>query len=265
MTDPIATEFSLALMWDFDGTLMDTAVKNLTVTRSLVEAITGKSHSSFPSLVDLRAYHEAHLRSRNWREFYGDELGLSIRETDEAGRLWTEYQLQDTTDVAVFDGLTEAVEALGDLRHGIVSQNSRANIVRILDGTTLSGRFDPILGFDSVPMSAQKPAADGLIACLRHLTGLAPGFAFYVGDHVTDFECVENARRVLADKKSEIDLRSIGVGYGRNSRAWPLQPDFVARRPGDIPVFVEQVVASGSGASAAVGVRKTSVRPAAKD
>jgi phosphoglycolate phosphatase-like HAD superfamily hydrolase len=89
------TERINAVVWDFDGTLGDTREKNLQVTRRIVERVTGRSHVEFPVLRTLEDYASASRRSVNWRQFYRQEFGLTEDETDEAGRLWTEYQLND--------------------------------------------------------------------------------------------------------------------------------------------------------------------------
>ena len=66
---------------------------------------------------------------------------MSIESTHEAGRLWTEYQLEDDTVAPVYEGIAAALKELETLPHGIVSMNSRANIERSLQDKGLLDRF----------------------------------------------------------------------------------------------------------------------------
>ena len=46
----------LAIIWDFDGTLVDTHHKNLNVTRRIIEQIKQKRADNFPVLISLENY-----------------------------------------------------------------------------------------------------------------------------------------------------------------------------------------------------------------
>ena len=52
-----------AVIWDYDGTLVDSRQKNLSVTRKIVEKITNRSADEFPMLTDLEKYHRATMES----------------------------------------------------------------------------------------------------------------------------------------------------------------------------------------------------------
>lgn len=224
-----------AVIWDYDGTLVDSRRRNLNVNRSIVERLAGRPWEEFPSLASVSAYDAAVARCVGWRDFYEREFGLSDLRVDQAGRLWTDYQLTDATPVPLFEGVVEALEALADLPHGIVSQNARGIIAATLGPAGLASRFRRVIGYEEVPADRQKPAPDGLLACLESLTGLAPGTAWYVGDHPSDARCVAEARHEVRVRGLEIDVRCIAVAYGGESPdGWAVSPDATARTTADI-------------------------------
>ena len=47
-----------AIIWDYDGTLVDTRLKNYQVNRAILEAVTGKSADEFEGLTSFES-HEA--------------------------------------------------------------------------------------------------------------------------------------------------------------------------------------------------------------
>ena len=227
-----------AIVWDFDNTLVDSREKNLSVTRTIVERITGKPALEFDALVSVTAYDRAHHRAHNWQSFYQHELGLESGCVRQAGDLWTEYQLRDRTPTPFFEGISEVLEALDGLPHGIVSQNSRGMILRELGRAGLSERFGHIVGYEEVAYHTQKPAPDGLLDCLQTLTDLRPGRALYIGDHHTDLECARNADRELSRRDVDVTVLSVLAAYGTVADGvdapWARQAGFRADAPTDI-------------------------------
>ena len=121
-----------AIIWDYDGTLVDTRQKNLNVTRRIVEKITGVDSSKFPALQTFENYDLVIKKSANWNELYKQEFAFSDEQIDSAGRSWTEYQLQDNTPTPFYDGIKEVITALRKFPNGIVSQSSTYTSLRIL-------------------------------------------------------------------------------------------------------------------------------------
>ena len=215
-----------AVIWDYDGTLVDSRQKNLSVTRKIVEEITKKSADEFPMLTDLEKYHRATMESSNWRKFYREEFELNKEQVNEAGSLWTVYQLNDSTPVNVFAGIREGMNSIGTVPQGIVSQNSKSNIERQLKSDGLIKYFGHISGYEEVALDRQKPEPDGLISCIKDLTDSEDGIIFYIGDHEMDIQCAARANQILAD----LEVLSIGVLYGTgiDNVEWNTQPDFEA-------------------------------------
>lgn len=233
-----------AIIWDFDGTLVDSRQKNLSVNRALIARVTGKPADSFPLLRSREQFEAADARSNNWRDFYLYDFGMSEEETAEAGRLWTEFQLQDHTPMALFPGINEALAALGDLPQGIVSQNSRAMIQATMTGASLERHFEAIIGYEEVPDDQQKPDPAGLLACLEKLTQMRPGTVFYIGDWQTDALQAVKARAVIQERGLAITLISIGAFYGGSAGddAWTTRFDYRVRRPGEISQIVRDIL-----------------------
>jgi len=231
-----------AIIWDFDGTLVDTREKNMKVNRQIIQAITGQPWDRFEVLETPAAYDEAQRRCTNWREFYHLGIGLSEDEIDRAGAQWNELQLSDPTPTPLFDGIPAALERLqGAAVHGIVSQNGRQNIEGMLDAFGLLHHFEHIVGYEEVGMQRQKPAPDGLLTCIERLTSSAAGTVLYVGDHETDVRCARNADQVLRERRIPQRVMTVGAffdGMG-DDRSWSVRPDYRASSPAEVVTIVE--------------------------
>ena len=232
-----------AIIWDYDGTLADTRHKNLIVTRRIVERVTGRSADEFPVLASVDIYGEMTTRAANWREMYQTEYNMTPEQTDWAGRLWSEYQLQDKTPVPMYDGVTAVLEALRHFPQGIVSQNARSNILAALHTQKTDHYFACIIGFEEVDIRRQKPEPDGLLRCIEELTGFSPGCLLYIGDHETDVRCAQNADRALLENDLNLQIISIAICHDdmTNPAQWTYSPDRIASSPNDIIQIVNQL------------------------
>ncbi len=224
------------IVWDFDGTLVDTRERNLAVNRRIIEHVTGRPYHSFPALASPEAYHAATMRAKNWRDLYQQEYGFDEAGTDSAGRLWTEFQLADSTPVKPYDGIPHALEGLSQVPHGIVSQNSASNIRALLGRDRLDSRFAAVIGYEEVPIDRQKPDPFGLLLCLAALGVGEESKVFYIGDHATDAECAFKANRSLRSDDRRVEIISIAVSFDgpSNVDTWRIPPDHVVSHPRDI-------------------------------
>ena len=229
-----------AVIWDYDGTLVDTRAKNWRITRAIVRHFTGTDPDTIEPLSSLDGYTVALHHYYDWRHLYMTEFGMSEETLSEAGRLWTEYQLSDDTMSPIYGGVESVLGKLRDLPHGIVSMNSKGNIERSLANASLLDRFEYVIGYEEVSEARQKPAPDGLLMCIDQLTGMAPGHVAYVGDHQIDIECARNANEALTADDYDIHVFSIGAAYGigTESGAWPEEPDYTTQCPDDIASIV---------------------------
>jgi HAD superfamily hydrolase (TIGR01549 family) len=232
-----------AIIWDYDGTLVDTRHKNMNVTQKIIAHTTKMDAATYSALQSLENYHRANRRTSNWRELYRQEFKLTENQIDEAGRLWTAFQLDDDTEVAFYDGIEAVIHDLAEFPHGIVSQNSSSSIARYLEKKHIRPFFKHIVGYEEVDFKKQKPEPDGLLSCMGQLSALQPGYVCYIGDHETDALCVRAANRVLQKDHSEVKIISIGACYdnGDNTADWQVRPDFEAHRVEDILKIVDKI------------------------
>jgi len=217
-----------AVIWDYDGTLVDTRHKNLNVTQKIVDRICSEKAQQFAALCSLENYHAANRYHPNWREMYRCEFNLNEEQIDAAGGMWTEYQLNDDTAVPLYDGVEDVICAMGEFPHGIVSQNSKHSIMRVLEQKDMLPYFDHIVGYEEVGLKRQKPEPDGLLMCLDRLSPSLTGTVFYIGDHETDAQCAFRANRVLEKDSVAIKIISIGAFYDSETDTsnWPIRPDY---------------------------------------
>jgi len=232
-----------AIIWDYDGTLVDTRHKNLNVTRKIIKNIIETDAEEFSALRSLENYSLANRKASNWRELYRQELNLTEKQIDEAGRLWTAYQLNDNTEVVFYEGIEAAISDLAEFRHAIVSQNSRSGIMQNLEKKQLLPYFEYIVGYEEVDLSKQKPAPDGLLSCMEKLSAIESGYVCYIGDHETDVRCVRAANRVLQEENANVKILSIGACYesGMDTSTWDVRPDFEAQKVEDILKIVDLI------------------------
>jgi len=166
----------LAIIWDFDGTIADSRQKNFNVTKTIMENILGADSKIFPVLNSLEDYHSAQTQATNWREFYRVSFDLTEEQVDNAGKLWTEYQLKDQTPIPLIRGVGNAISALSKFPQGIVSQNSKSIISKCLENNNLCSYFEGIIGYEQVDLKRQKPHPDGLLMCIERLMDSKSGY-----------------------------------------------------------------------------------------
>ena len=225
------------IIWDYDGTLADTRIKNLNVTKAIISELIAGINVKDTVLNSLKSYEQANLRSSNWRDLYRNEFNMREKEIDQAGRLWTKYQLADNTEVKLFEGIDQAVTKLGAFSQGIVSQNSSKIIKQNLDEFNLGVYFSHIIGYEEVDLAKQKPHPDGLLSCISKITNKKKDMSvLYIGDHITDIECVHNANKKIGEKT----VFSVLLNHSNDNtwKEWNLEPDYIANNPADIPDIV---------------------------
>jgi len=225
-----------AVVWDFDGTLVDTRRKNMNVARSLVEHFTGRSADEFPALRTLPGYERALHRHRHWRDFYRVELQMQESDIDRTEQSWLEFQMRDDTAAETYDGIHDVLATFGHLPQGIVSLNVKPNILRFLEQLELAHHFDQIYGAECVRPGFQKPHPDALLRCIEGLTGGEPGFVVYIGDHETDVECAHNANAHFEQGGTDLRIVSVGALYAPHidDAHWQVEPDCKVDAPHEI-------------------------------
>ena len=110
------------VIWDYDGTLVDTRMKNLNVTKAIIKEIIGDLDINNSVLNSIESYEQANVKSSNWRELYRNEFGLTEEQIDNAGKLWTKFQLLDKTKVQLFEGIGFVVQKLSIFTRNCISK-----------------------------------------------------------------------------------------------------------------------------------------------
>ena len=230
---------AVAVIWDFDGTLVDSHPRNLSVNRAIIEELTDRDHASYPALASISAYEEAVALAGNWRDFYAREFGLGADQVERAGALWPKLQLSDDTPQRPFEGIMDALQELEDLPHGILSQNDSVVIRRALEQSALLSRFQSIFGYGELSRQDQKPAGGGLLLCIESLAVVPGGRVYFVGDHVTDTMAAADARATLRGRGSPTEIVSIAAQFGSDGPGeWAVPADHVANTPTDVVELV---------------------------
>ena len=235
--ESVLSEYPLkAVFWDFDGTMADTRQRNLSVNRRIVEEVTEQPWEGISALTSVEAYDAAWNRVSNWQELYTKAFGLDDEQLREAAQRWAPCQLDDHTEVSLFDGIGKVLDQLRDLPQAVVSQNERAIIAQILAANEADHYFTAIVGYAEVPMDRQKPAPDGLFRAIEILGVEEPASALFIGDHETDMICAANANRDLVALGHELRFRSVAANFlveDAGSR-WTASPDHQVNRPSEL-------------------------------
>jgi phosphoglycolate phosphatase-like HAD superfamily hydrolase len=217
-----------AILWDFDGTLANTAAKNIAITKQILARVAPRlAGDRLPRSLQSEAdYHLANHGADHWRDLYRDFFGMNEEEIETAGPLWETYQMLDSTGVKLFDGVPEAVNYLSFLPQGICSANATNNIRQLLAEHGISSAFSAVIGYEDLPHHQQKPAADGGLRCLKNIFGhISHKTIIYVGDHIADVMFARNLGELLGPSNTVI---SVAVTYsGANPGCWDQQPDEV--------------------------------------
>ena len=220
-----------AVLWDYDGTIVNSVPKNINITKQIISRVaprlTGKDLPRY--LQDETCYHFANHQSKNWQDLYLNYYGMTENEMIEAGTLWTEYQLIDKTSINLFPEVRQTIDEI-HLPQGICSQNSAKNINQVLNSNNLNHKFQAVVGYDDIPIHAQKPNPFGGLMCLEKLfKNEEYNTILYIGDHEGD---VEFARNIEKELNPDIKIIAVIVKYsGANTKNWKHKPDFKINTP----------------------------------
>lgn len=206
------------VVFDFDGTIADTlelafAIYNRiapeynlqNVSKEEVEVLRSRKPQEF-----LKAFGLSHLRLMALLLRMQKELNHHIAET------------------ALAKGMGAALESLRNAGYslGVLTSNSRENVMKFLDHKSLSGIMDFIYSGKSIF------GKDKVITRMLGRENIERQQIVYVGDETRDIEACRKA-----------GIRVIAVSWGLNSRdlLTSLHPDFLADDPAELLPFVKQV------------------------
>ena len=221
-----------AILWDFDGTLADSAAKNIAITRQILARVAPRlTGGNLPRYLQNEVdYHFANHAADNWRDLYREFFGMTPNEIESAGPLWESYQMLDKTGVTLFDGVAETIGQLSHLPQGICSANATSNIRHVLDEHGISSAFASVIGYEDLPHHHQKPAPDGGLKCLQEIFGNTHDKTIiYVGDHIADVLFSRGLAERLGPSNTVISV--VLTHSSAKPDQWREQPDIVIETP----------------------------------
>ncbi len=207
---------SKAVLFDFDGTLADTAAD---LSRALNRLRSARGLADLP-LEALRPH-----ASSGARGLLGAGLGI-LPEHPEYTPLreafLEHYAAQICIDTRLFPGMENLlgeIEARG-LRWGIVTNKSTRLTHRIVEALGLAARTACVVCGDTTPHLKPNPAS---LLHAAQVLALAPGDCVYLGD---------DQRDVQAARAAGMRSVAVGWGYGNDLAAW--NADAVIAQPTDL-------------------------------
>lgn len=189
-----------AVLFDLDGTLLDTTAAIISSLKHTVRHFTGRT----PDLADLRPY-----------------MGLPLADTfacltpgkvQEACDVYVEHNLAVHKDlVRAYPGVNETIEALRryGVRRALVTSKRRPTAQLGLQIAGLTGAFDALVFHGDTQKS--KPDPEPVLLALRLLNlDAAQGQVIFVGDSPWDVRAAKNASPLVPGLK----MTTAAVTYG---------------------------------------------------
>ena len=207
------------IVFDFDGTIVDSLVILIKTTNSLAKDFGYSSISS--SQIPF-------LRTLSLREMI-QQLGIPKWKLPFFLRRFRQELNQFVSDLQLIDGMKETLLELErqDYRLGIVTSNSRHNVEDFLKLQKLNHLFEFIYGVQVFSGKKQR------LKKLVKLNQLKPQQLIYVGDETGDIKAAKEAR-----------VTNIAVSWGFNTQEVLAQkaPDVLIDRPEQLLTAIEQVM-----------------------
>jgi len=212
------TRHTMAVVFDLDGTLVDTMTSAPQAYADTIRSLDGPDVSAS----DVVAVWHLGPTPVVLEHFLGRPV--SSRDTERFHRHFAAV----VASVEVFPGVVEMLDALSRSGHrlGVLTTATRRAATSMLTGSGLAGYFPVVVGGDEV--SRPKPAPDGLeLTCLRLGTGVTD--AVYVGDAAVDLQCADAA-----------NASGIHAAWGSVNSIEPTA-ERIAQRPHDVVELVRQL------------------------
>ncbi len=185
-----------AVFFDLDGTLLDTA-ENLGKALNALLIEMGQTPLAQEKIRDHVSNGAAALIKLGFGLTESDENFWRLRE-----KLLAYYSNDLASETRAFDGIYELIEALqkNDIHWGIVTNKPSAYAEPLMKFFSFAA--DPAVLICPDHVKQRKPDPEALqLACKQ--IGCKSSEAIYIGDHLRDIQCGENA-----------GMPTIAVGYG---------------------------------------------------
>jgi HAD superfamily hydrolase (TIGR01509 family) len=168
-----ATDRYKALLFDFDGTLLDSFSAHLDVFRIMF--------ARFGITIEKQQFLDSY--SPNWYKTY-EGMGLPQKDWKAADRIW--LQEVEHQEPHLFPGVSDTLRRLNEnCDIGLVTSGSKTRVVKDLERTGITSLFKVIVTGDDIQLP--KPSPDGLEVALQKLD-IQPEETAYIGDANADYE-----------------------------------------------------------------------------
>lgn len=171
-----------AVVFDFDGTLFDTAPNDLKTLAGFVKQATG----SYP--VEEKLSHVCGMTGHKAMEY----LGCNQKQMDWIWPQWYEASVQALKTTPMFEGMKEVLLELDRIKValGIVTSRDIRGVRVGLEAHGIFAYFKELVCQEDT--ERHKPAPDPLLACAKRL-GIETNRILYVGDNAVDMICAKDA------------------------------------------------------------------------
>ncbi|MHB1605704.1 MAG: HAD family hydrolase [Leptospirales bacterium] len=209
------------LLWDLDGTLVDSRKDLVMATNMAVQEL---------GYAPVKDDHFSRMVGNGVRYLVNAALPETAlpAEREQAIEIFLAYyRLHIADETRFFPGIQPILETLPAI-HAIVS-NKREDLCRELIGKMRVGSlFSEIVGGDTYPR--RKPDPEPVLRMIRHF-GVTPERTLLVGDSVVDMEAGRRA-----------GVRTIGVtwGFGNPLEREEFTPDWVFEEVGCLSAFLSE-------------------------
>lgn len=213
-----------AIIWDLDGTLIDSAGDLAAVVNEL---LLEHGAGTLPEAAVRPMIGDGVARLVE-RAFAAAGASLGAAERDTAVRRFLElYGRNPVRGTRPYDGALAAMDRLSRAGcvHGICTNKPHAIAAAILERLGFAQHVAAVIGGDSTPHKKPHPAP--LLSCLRQL-GVPRNRALMVGDSAID---------VRAARAAGLPVIVVGFGYSR-SPASSLGADAVVERLDQLPAVI---------------------------
>ncbi|MBS3171580.1 HAD-IA family hydrolase [Candidatus Woesearchaeota archaeon] len=202
------------IIFDFDGTIADTLDAGLPIYNEMARKHGFKEIRNLEGLrsITLREFIKRHKISRLRFLFYLRELLKRLN--------------KDMNIVKPYKGMDNVIKKLNKrYKLGIVSANSKENILKFLELNDLKYCFDFVYNYQLFLGKSQ--------AFKKIIKGkkLSKDDIIYIGDEDSD---------IIAAKKAGIKIISVTWGMKNKNMLKNNEPDFIAEKPEDILLFLEK-------------------------
>jgi HAD superfamily hydrolase (TIGR01509 family) len=205
----VPTDSITAILFDWDGTLMDSARMGFVAFTKMFE--------DMGLHFDRQVYEN--LYSPNWYSMY-ETLGLPRERWQQADELWIRHYGEESPSLVA--GGRQTIDELCRRRYslGVVSSGSESRVRREIKELDLTATFQVVIcNEDTVN---KKPHPEGLLKAMQAM-GKKPEVCSYVGDSPEDIEMGRQARMLTVGVRS---------AYPGSKRLLSAQPD----------IYVESII-----------------------